>query len=141
MVSAAATAALMAQKMDRQFFGGSIRLHILHHAAQEQVFGQGLIEELGRHGYRLSPGTLYPILHRLEREGYLRSKPKLVGGKKRRMYSATAAGASALIASKAKVVALLEELLEGEATYLRVARQPKKPITKTVQPAAGNRRR
>ena len=54
-------------------YSGLIRLHILHHASKEPIFGLGIIEELGRHGYRLSPGTLYPLLHGLEREGYLRS--------------------------------------------------------------------
>jgi len=42
---------------------GMIRLHILHHAAEEELYGHWMIEELGRHGYRVSPGTLYPMLH------------------------------------------------------------------------------
>jgi DNA-binding PadR family transcriptional regulator len=66
------TPKVMATQVERDFFGGSIRLHILHHAASGEVFGQGLIDELQHHGYRLSPGTLYPILHALERGGYLR---------------------------------------------------------------------
>ena len=33
-----------------------------------------MIDELGRHGYRLSPGTLYPMLHPIERKGYLVSR-------------------------------------------------------------------
>ena len=55
------------------FIGGLIRLHILHHASKGPVFGLWFIEEFGRHGYKLSPGTLYPLLHGLERKGYLRS--------------------------------------------------------------------
>jgi PadR family transcriptional regulator PadR len=58
---------------DRDLYSGMIRLHILHHASEEIVFGLGLQEELGRHGYKISAGTLYPILHALERKGYLRS--------------------------------------------------------------------
>ncbi|MGH2415538.1 MAG: PadR family transcriptional regulator, partial [Microcystaceae cyanobacterium] len=50
-----------------------IRLHILHHAVQEPIFGLSIIEELARHGYKLSAGTLYPILHELEHKGYLTS--------------------------------------------------------------------
>jgi PadR family transcriptional regulator, regulatory protein PadR len=93
-----ATASEMAGKVERDFLGGSIRLHILHHAAGGEVFGQGLMDELQHHGYRLSPGTLYPILHALERGGYLRSTLKQVGGKRRRIYVATGAGKTALTA-------------------------------------------
>lgn len=69
-----------------------IRLHILHHAAKAPIYGNWVIEELGRHGYKLSPGTLYPILHALERKGYLRSSRKRDGRQLRRFYRATAAG-------------------------------------------------
>ena len=60
--------------IDRNLYSGLIRLHILHHAAEGPIFGQAMIDELGRHGYRLSAGTLYPILHGMERQGYLRSR-------------------------------------------------------------------
>ena len=53
---------------------GFIRLHILHHAAEHEIYGQWMIDELARHGYRLSPGTLYPMLHAMERKGYLTSR-------------------------------------------------------------------
>ncbi|WP_458410635.1 PadR family transcriptional regulator [Klebsiella quasipneumoniae] len=54
---------------DKDLYGGMIRLHILHHAAKEPVFGLGIIEELRHHGYQLSPGTLYPMLHGMEKKG------------------------------------------------------------------------
>ena len=79
-MGAAVTANEMAGKVERDFFGGSIRLHILYHAASGKVFGQGLMDELQHHGYRLSPGTRYPSLHALERGGYLRSTLKQVAG-------------------------------------------------------------
>ena len=66
--------------VDRNLYTGLIRLHILHHAAEGPIFGQAMIDELGRHGYRLSAGTLYPILHGMERQGYLRSQPTLNAG-------------------------------------------------------------
>ncbi len=59
--------------IDRDLYSGLIRLHVLHHAVEEPIFGLGMIEELARHGYRISPGTLYPLLHGLEKKGYLRS--------------------------------------------------------------------
>ena len=61
---------------DRDLYSGMIRLHILHHAAEELIFGAGMAEELARHGYKISPGTMYPILHGLEKRGYLRSTRK-----------------------------------------------------------------
>jgi DNA-binding PadR family transcriptional regulator len=93
-------------------FTGLIRLHILHHACLEPIFGFGMIEELARHGYRLSPGTLYPIVHGLEKKGLLLSKQQLVNGKIRRVYSATPGGRKALEAAKQRVRELFGELFE-----------------------------
>ena len=89
-----------------------IRLHILHHAAKNDVFGFWFIEELARHGYRLSPGTLYPILHGLEQKGYLRSSTQRLGKSLRRVYRATPAGRKALASAKRKVTELFGELFE-----------------------------
>jgi PadR family transcriptional regulator PadR len=99
---------------DRDLYSGLIRLHILHHAAQEPIFGLGMMEELSRHGYRLSAGTLYPILHGLEAKGYLRSTPRKNGSKIRRVYRATPAGRRALAASRAKVRELFGEMFEED---------------------------
>ncbi len=99
---------------DRDLYSGLIRLHILHHAEKEPIFGLGMIEELARHGYRLSAGTLYPVLHRLEAKGYLRSKRQRNGAKIRRVYRATPAGRRALAASRAKVRELFGEMFEEE---------------------------
>jgi PadR family transcriptional regulator len=97
---------------DQDLYSGLIRLHILHHAAEEPIFGLGIIEELGRHGYRLSPGTIYPILHGLERKGYLRCTEERLGKTVRRVYRATAKGKRALAAAKQKVQELFGELFE-----------------------------
>jgi len=102
---------------DKDLYSGLIRLHILHHAAEEPIFGLEMMEELGRHGYRLSAGTLYPILHGLERKGYLRSKPERVGGRIRRMYRATAAGRRALAGATERVRELFGELLEHKPIH------------------------
>jgi PadR family transcriptional regulator PadR len=42
---------------DRYLYAGLIRLHVLHHAVKEPIYGLAMIEELGRHGYKLSAGT------------------------------------------------------------------------------------
>jgi DNA-binding PadR family transcriptional regulator len=91
---------------------GLIRLHILHHAAEEPFYGLWLIEELARHGYRLSPGTLYPLLHRLEDQGYLQSKTVREGRRGRRLYRATARGRRALASAREKVRELFGEMFE-----------------------------
>lgn len=97
---------------DQDLYSGLIRLHILHHAARGPVFGLWFIEELARHGYKLSPGTLYPLLHGLERKGYLRSSKERSGKTERRMYRATPSGRRALAAARDKVSELFGELLE-----------------------------
>jgi PadR family transcriptional regulator PadR len=74
---------------NREILRGFIKVHILFHASKEPVYGLGLIEELARHDYHLSPGTLYPILHSMEQEGYLQSYGEVVGGKIRRYYRNT----------------------------------------------------
>ncbi len=98
--------------MDRYIYPGLIRLHILHHAAEEPIFGLGMMEELRRHGYELSPGTLYPVLHRMEEKGYLSSRKVRVNGKIRRTYTATRSGRKLLKQAKVKVQELFGELFE-----------------------------
>ena len=98
--------------LDREFFLGFIKIHILFHASKEPIFGIEIAEELARHGYSISPGTLYPTLHRLEKEGYLKSSSKVVGGKVRKYYQATAEGRQILEQSKEKIKELVEEVLK-----------------------------
>jgi PadR family transcriptional regulator PadR len=99
---------------DKDLYSGLIRLHVLHHAAEEPIFGMGMIEELGRHGYRISPGTLYPLLYSLEKKGYLRSLEQVNGKSRRKVYRATPLGRRALAAAKSKVRELFHELIEGD---------------------------
>ena len=97
--------------MLQDFFLGFIKIHILYHAANEPIYGAEILQELTRHGYRLSPGTLYPTLHRLERQGYLSMEKQVVDGKLRKYYSATKEGLAVLSASKEKIAQLVEEVL------------------------------
>jgi|SRR6185437_6525758 len=110
--------------VDRDLYSGLIRLHILHHAAHAPIFGLGIIEELARHGYVLSPGTLYPLFHGLERKGYLKSSIQK-DGRPRRLYQATPRGRRALAAAREKVRELFGELLEDEEG--RLAPSPRRP--------------
>ena len=99
---------------NRDLIGGFVRLHVLHHASAGPIFGIGIIEKLAFHGYVLSPGTLYPILHGLERDGLLHSRTEVVGKKRRRVYQITAEGQKTLIFSKARLWELFKEVFEGE---------------------------
>jgi PadR family transcriptional regulator, regulatory protein PadR len=99
---------------DRDLYSGLIRLHVLHHAAEEPIFGLGMIEELSRHGYRISAGSLYPLLHGLEKKGYLRSTEERNGKSLRKVYRATPLGKRALQAAKSKIRELFRELVEGK---------------------------
>ncbi|WP_008319078.1 PadR family transcriptional regulator [Leptolyngbya sp. PCC 6406] len=96
----------------REFYSSLIRLHILHHAVEEPIFGLGIIEELARHGYKLSAGTLYPMLHDMERKGYLYSLEERTGRQHRRFYRATDLGKTTLESAKEKVRELFGELFE-----------------------------
>ena len=99
--------------MITDFFLGFIKIHILYHASCEPVFGLELIKELARHGYHISPGTLYPILHRLLNEKYLTIETKVVNGKVRKYYRITARGKKALKECTGKIHELVEEVVEG----------------------------
>ena len=99
---------------DRDLYSGLIRLHVLHHAAKEPIFGLGMPEELARHGYRISPGSLYPLMHGLEKKGYLRATLQRSGKSLRKVYRATPQGKAALKAAKSKVRELFRELIEGK---------------------------
>jgi DNA-binding PadR family transcriptional regulator len=97
----------------REIFAGLIRIHVLVHAAHEPLFGLGMIKELEHHGYRIGPGTLYPLLHGMERNGLLVSGVMNVGGRRRRVYKLTKTGKKALEQARAKVDELHQELHEA----------------------------
>lgn len=99
--------------MDYQdLLSGLIRLHVLHHAIEGELYGQWMIEELARHGYRLSPGTLYPMLRSMEKKGYLVSEQRRIGRTARRVYRATPLGREALKVARGKVRELFGEMID-----------------------------
>jgi DNA-binding PadR family transcriptional regulator len=100
----------MEDKIIRDFFLGFIKLHILYHSEKEEIYGKEFKNELARHGYNISYGTLYPIFHKLEKEGYLSSRKVNVSGKIRKYYSITNKGSAVLKDSKKKARELFNEL-------------------------------
>ncbi len=97
--------------MVKDFFLGFIKIHILYHAGKEPVYGTGIMEELIRHGYKLGPGTLYPILHKLEKEEYLKRTDRVVNGKVRKYYFITPKGEEVLKEIKGKILELVNEVI------------------------------
>lgn len=110
------------ESLSLDLYSGFIRLHVLHHASEQPVYGLWLIEELGGHGYRVGPGTLYPLLHSLEQAGMLNSYNKIFAGKVRRYYNITAKGRRQLKKAKLQLMELVGELLDsGELHQLIVS--------------------
>jgi DNA-binding PadR family transcriptional regulator len=106
--------------LTREILLGFWKVHILHHAAEHPIIGQWVLTELRRHGYDISPGTLYPLLKRLERNGWLRSEAAVGDGKRRRRYyHLTTRGAAVLDVLRETVVELHNEVVEEAATQSR----------------------
>ena len=99
---------------NQELYIGLVRLHVLHHAAEGPIFGLGIIGELGRHGYRLGPGTIYPLLHSMERRGWLEVRIEIVQGRRRKIYTATAEGRRAIKLARLRVRELYDEMFEDE---------------------------
>ncbi|MCM3712818.1 PadR family transcriptional regulator [Halalkalibacter oceani] len=102
----------MEEKVLRKLFLGFIHIHILHHAKEHPVFGLWMLEELKEHGYQISAGTLYPILHSMEEDGLLEKEEQKVDGKIRKYYSITAKGELVLNEARAKAYELFKEINE-----------------------------
>jgi DNA-binding PadR family transcriptional regulator len=100
-------------KPSQRLLAGFIRLHVLHHAAKEEICGNWMMEELRHHGYGISPGTLYPMLRAMEKDGWLVQRPDRQGSV-RKMYRATPVGRRALETAKEKLWELFAEVLKPE---------------------------
>jgi DNA-binding PadR family transcriptional regulator len=100
----------MQDKILRKFFLGFMQIHILHHAKKDSFYGSWMIEELSEHGYNMSPGTLYPILHNMESSGLLEKEEKIVEGKIRKYYNITELGDEVLKEARKKAFELFKEI-------------------------------
>jgi PadR family transcriptional regulator, regulatory protein PadR len=98
-------------KLFRDLLLGFVKVHVLYHASQGAVYGVGITEELEKHGYRLSPGTLYPLLHNLEAGNMLVREERIVGGKVRKYYYITPLGQQALDEARRKLTDLVDEVM------------------------------
>jgi DNA-binding PadR family transcriptional regulator len=104
----------MASDILRHLFTGFVRLHILYHADKEPICGVEIMEELRHHGYKIGPGTLYPVLHELEAAGYLRAANNVVRGKRRKNLRTTTRGRKLLAEAREKLVELASEIVDDK---------------------------
>jgi DNA-binding PadR family transcriptional regulator len=95
----------------RDTFLGFIRVHLLWHACRARIYGTEMIEELRHHGYEVSPGTLYPILHAMQKAGLLETESEVEGGRARKYYRATAEGERVLLGLQERIRQLSGEVL------------------------------
>jgi DNA-binding PadR family transcriptional regulator len=111
-------------------FTSFIEFHILHHASEEAIYGLWLIEELAEHGYKISPGTLYPLLHSMESSGLIKSRDVLHNGKIRKYYSITPKGKRHLQKAKQQVGELVREVFSADDYQRFLAPNPLKAQSK-----------
>jgi DNA-binding PadR family transcriptional regulator len=101
-------------KLFRDLLLGFVKVHVLYHATREPIYGAGITAELDQHGYRLSPGTLYPLLHSLEAADFLLREDRVVDGKVRKYYRTTPLGERAFAQARLKVLELVDEISEDD---------------------------
>jgi DNA-binding PadR family transcriptional regulator len=98
--------------IQREFLLSFWKAHILHHADEGTLHGHGILTELRRHGYEISPGTLYPLLARMERLGWLKgSADRRTGRRARKDYRLTSAGRKVLEHLRGQIAELHEEVV------------------------------
>lgn len=100
-------------KLFRDLLLGFVKVHVLFHASREPIYGAGITAELDQHGYKLSPGTLYPLLHSLEAADFVVREDRVVDGKVRKYYRTTPLGDRAFAQARLKVLELVEEISEA----------------------------
>jgi DNA-binding PadR family transcriptional regulator len=94
-----------------EFFRGAIRLHVLHHAAEGPIHGTWMMRELARHGHRVSPGTMYPTLHKMEEDGLVVSRKQVLDGRLLRAYRISPKGRRTLARAQRALRELADEVL------------------------------
>jgi len=111
------------KSVTREILLGFWKVHILLHASEEPIYGLWAINELRRHGYAISPGTLYPLLNRMQRLGWLKCKSEPGGGRRaRKEYRLTASGRKVLNLVQEQIRELHDEVVVKNRT---------KPVRKT----------
>jgi DNA-binding PadR family transcriptional regulator len=101
------------KELEREVLLSFWKIHMLHHASEEPVHGQWMVTPLRKHGYEISPGTRYPILQRMERLGWLKSKASPRRSRARKEYRLTAGGRTVLTVLREQITKLCDEVVRG----------------------------
>ncbi len=104
----------MKDKMLRKLFLGFIEIHILHHADKAPIYGVWMMKELEEHGYKISPGTIYPLLRKMEKQRLLIKEERIEKGKQLKYYTTTQLGKEILKEATLKAAELFHEISEME---------------------------
>jgi PadR family transcriptional regulator, regulatory protein PadR len=132
----------MLSDADREIRLGIWKIHVLHHAAAQDVWGKWLLEELAEHGHKLSPGTLYPALVRMERNGWLKRAGEPAHSRARQLFRITAEGRRLLDALRQEVTELYEEVVLGRKLGVsETSRQRAATRRRAVSPTRSRRRK
>jgi PadR family transcriptional regulator, regulatory protein PadR len=89
--------------MKNDALGGQLDSLILATVADEPAHGYAILQHLKERSggaFDLAEGTIYPALHRLERDGLLSSSWSTASGRRRRVYRVTRSGQGALAARR-----------------------------------------
>jgi PadR family transcriptional regulator, regulatory protein PadR len=101
----------------RDMITGLVRVRILRAAAVGPISGVEVSQDLATAGHQVSPGTLYPILHTMEKAGWLKSTGKTVKGKRRRYYRVTKKGRNQLDQALSALNAFLSGMVSSSAPH------------------------
>lgn len=89
--------------MKAELLKGHLDSLVLAALESEPAHGYGIIRRLRLRSsdvFRLAEGTVYPTLHRLERDGLVKSRWTAASGRRRRVYRITRSGREALSARR-----------------------------------------
>lgn len=104
---------------DREFRLALWKIHILSHAESRPIYGLRMLQELASNGHRVSPGTLYPLLARMEKHGWLRRAGDAPHARARQSFRITAEGRRLLEVLRTEVTALYHEIVLGRTSAAR----------------------
>ncbi len=100
----------MKEKILQKLYHGFVQLHVLHHAKEDPIYGAWMMDELKHHGYNIGPGTLYPMLSKMNESGLLKKENRIVNGKIRKYYSITDLGVEIFNDAGNKAAELFHEI-------------------------------
>ena len=103
----------ISRQIHRDFIQGMVKIFILHQASLGPIYGNKMSKALQSLGYQISPGSLYPLLHTLEKSGLFHSRIRVFKGRLRKFYELTEQGYLCLSALRQDLGGLVETVILG----------------------------